>query len=115
MEKKYLNCTLITFAMSYGIQVIRDVSNLLLSDYLGDNQMIQIFCDNYDLFNGINLAAYIFIEIIPFLSVAYLNWRNFKKEEVVRSSKNRENKSAVMEHLLTHEILSSSQDAAYNS
>ena len=92
--------------MSYGLFVVRDLLNVLLAQNIPKHDAFLHFCEDVDLFNGVNLACYIIIEIIPLLSVGYLNWRNFKKEKTVRESKDSQKhnvKTDEMENLMTVE------------
>ena len=80
-EIRFLRCTLVTFSVSYLVMVLRNVVNgLLLTVYKDSARVEENFCDNPFLFNLVNLTSYMLIEILPFMSVAWLNYRNFVKE-----------------------------------
>ena len=79
-ERRFLKCTLITFTMSYCIAFGRTFAIYTMIH----NPSIHLkawMCRNNFTVNLINFLTYIGIDIIPFFTIFFLHWKNFRHEE----------------------------------
>jgi hypothetical protein len=66
--------------------VVHNIVNyLILEIYYVNPNVQQNFCNNPVVFNTVNLSSYMVIEILPFMSVAVLNYKNFRQMSTIKT------------------------------
>ena len=85
-EKRYLFITLISFSISYLIDVTRNATIYAMmrlnsfSDTDQDQTKVQtFFCESNFMMSIFNVSTFLIVELTPYLIIFSLNFANFRK------------------------------------
>ena len=106
-ERRFLKFTLITFTLSYCVAVGRSFA-IYTMIHLSTFQIKVWMCKNNFTVNLINFLSFICIDIIPYFTIFFLHWKNFRYEEQretidesIENDKSRSNRETVASNTAT--------------
>ena len=78
-ERRFLQCTLIVFTISYFVVIVRSftIFGLIQHDSLDIKRWVCL--NNFEV-NLINVVSYVFIDLVPIGTIFWLHWKNFREE-----------------------------------
>ena len=77
-ELSYLNRTLTVHGISYFFVMGRAAA--LVTLIIKQNSMKVWVCNNNDLMNILNIGCYVVIDLLPFSTIFFTHWKNFRAE-----------------------------------